>query len=199
MVRYATRVGVALLSISLVLGLAGGASAQDFEPSPSPARRSDEARVRFGASLGTGFGNADVRNNPMLPADVHGRIGVQLNDWFAVYYQAMVRVAFELRLCILACDGQSGVDVVHASTVMAEATLGDGFQVAAGPTVVVGSGGMGTAAGLGLTGRVGWTFGGTGEGPRQGFSIALQPNGGWYVTQPGGYFDMTLVLGWDSF
>src|SRR5690606_35046249 len=99
---------------SLVLGLAGGARAQDVEPSSSPAERSDELRLRYGASLGTGFGVADSRGSFVFPIDAHGRIGAQLNDWFAIYYQATIRSAIEVRVCVL-CSGQSAVDLVHTS------------------------------------------------------------------------------------
>lgn len=191
--------GAFLLATSSPLVSGARAEAQDTEVSAAPQARTDEGRLRYGGAVATGFGF--VSDTLTWNFDAHGRIGAQLNDYFALYYQpsllfgvTVVNVCFGTNPC------GSQLFVLHTSAAVAELTVADGLQMAAGPSFVAGGGDAGAVAGLGITGRIGWTFGGMGTGARQGFSIAVHPNGGWFLTDGGGgFWDITIALGWDSF
>lgn len=206
---------VILFAASSSLALGGRAEAQVAEESavteasdpygqgtPLEPRR-DEGRLRYGGSVATGFGFVTHQTEELTwHVDAHARIGAQLNDYFALYYQASLLVGVTV---INGCFGSSSpcssdVVLLHTSAAVAELTIANGLQISAGPSVVVGGGDAGAVAGAGITGRLAWTFGGMGTGTRQGFSIAAIPNGGWFLTDGGGgFWDLTFALGWDSF
>ncbi|MEM9195241.1 MAG: hypothetical protein AAGF12_39075 [Myxococcota bacterium] len=150
----------------LSIGILGGvttASAQDSGP-----------RVRFGFSFEgggvVGAGGGGVGGLGL-------RIGVQANDVLAIYYQN--------RMSLGAFVGESqgeetaGGMLADFNTVMFELTLGDHFQIGAGPSLDFGSfafcdeetceGVAGTF--FGLDTRVALVFG-RGPGSRGGFAIS---------------------------
>ncbi len=202
--RMSLPVLFAALFLAALSPLASGsqAEAQDAEESAAPEARTDEGRLRYGGSVATGFGFVSAQGESLTwQLDAHGRIGAQLNDYFALYYQPSLLLGVTVvNVCLGGNPCGSKLTVLHTSAAVAELTIADGLQIAAGPSFVAGGGDSGAVAGAGITGRVGWTFGGRGTGTRQGFSIAVHPNGGWFLTDGGGAFwDLTIALGWDSF
>src|SRR5688572_17836749 len=88
----------AILSTALMISLAGAAQAQTPQ-----LQRTTDARVRFGADLGLGGGSTGYAG--AVGSSTHVRIGAQINDTLAVYYQAALLIGANPAafFCYLSC------------------------------------------------------------------------------------------------
>ena len=138
---------------------------------PAAARaESDGTRVRGGLSAGGGFVyvTSDTGSAIAPALGVAGRVGVQINNLFAVYYQNMAAVPV----------GGGGTGFFDYNAFMASVTGANVIDFGVGPSadvIMVSSGSTTkTAALFGLHSRLGFQFGGEPKHERrQGFSLAL--------------------------
>ena len=173
---------------------------------PIDARAQDDdvdTQVYFRAGLDAGFapGFAETRTTPsslVLGLVLHGRIGVQVGDHFAAYYEpALLFGPYN------AIGSPQGNIVGHVSSLLAEVSVADILQLAIGPAVAgahVGGGGFSDGmVGLGLTGRVALCLGTSRPGPRHAFSIGLVTHLAWVIGGPGWLGLLALSVGWDMY
>lgn len=215
-----------LAPCALVLAFSSVASAQDEASSSlgaapdAPTPRSRGPRMRYGVSLGVMGGGGDSSQatdeygahdtvSPAFGGELQGRIGVQLEDHFALFYQASLAVGHEVAVCFHVlgpsrpCPPTDDFLVLHGSSIVAETTILRGMQIGLGGTAVVAYFGSEHPAfdlRVGYLFRIGYTFGGDGPGDRRGLSIGAQasmsfvPEGG-----PGPLVDIAISLGWEAF
>lgn len=174
-------------------------------------------RPRYGVSLGfmTGVGDTapigahgqSDRVSPAAGGELQGRVGLQLDDVLALYYQASFGIAHELPLCIGTFPGSCHMDDtvwIHSSSLVVDFTIADRFQVGIGGSAVVAHFDTlqpVTEVRPGVLLRLGLVLGGRGAGDRRGLSIGLQGNVS-FATQAGAdvpLVDVALSLGWESF
>lgn len=177
------------------------AHAQDYVPAVAPASepallRTTGPRVRAGFDTAPFIGGNG--SGPLMGVSTHARVGVQVNDWFAAYYQAGGIFGGEVNLCVLYCPSGSKELFLHTSSILAEATLGDLFQIAAGPSIGLGVDRGASVVAPGFALRTAFTFGGDGIGTRRGFSIGAQLD---MLYVGGQSWDTvgSLTFGWDTF
>ena len=186
---------------ALVLGASLLAAAPVSAQLDDDAPLREEVRLRFGVDGGLQAGVDD--DVLALGVATHVRIGAQLGDYFALYYQAAGIVGGGVRLSIGGTGRSSGI-FMHSSSAMAEVTLGDLFQLAAGPSLFAGARGLAGAAqevgvyGGGLSARAALSFGGGPEGQRSGFSLGVQTDAGWFDQGPP-LFMVGVTAGWELF
>ncbi len=136
------------------------------------------------------------------------RAGAQLSDLWSVLYQGSAAYGTQ----VFTLYGEPAQLITHSSSFLGEVTLADMVQIALGPSLGFGSihgrthvgggrapqfyGGMG----VGFSHRVAVTWGGTGTGTRQGFSLALNLDALWLVEHGNpGFGSLRLAFGWESF
>ncbi len=189
------------------LGEKRAAWEEDKPPSPPFAG----PRLRLGLGLEwepSQLTHAGEREG-VMGAEVHLRLGLQVSRNLAVYYQGSAAAANTLRVrfCMLGCSGSNENYwlFVHASAVLAEATLWDRLQVALGPALFVAgpswvSPTAGRAAGLGWGGvaRLGAVPKPDSSSVRRlGVSIGLQGQAA--VFEKGSLLSLGIALGYDRF
>ncbi|MFT3766134.1 MAG: hypothetical protein QM820_11560 [Minicystis sp.] len=177
---------IALLSTALLL-VSAPALADE-----APPERADAVRVRGGISAGGGFVYAGSSvGSAVAPAvGLSGRLGVQINHPFSLYYQNMG---------VVVIDG-GGVGILDYNSFMANLTASHLVDIGFGPSVdvvtVSASSRSATAVLFGLHGRLAVNFGASGTTPRRsGFSVGLDlhPTFG-----PGGtLFTMAAGVGYE--
>lgn len=158
----------------MVLMVLASATAVDAQ-SVQPVRRGIRPR------LGIAAAGAVIFDGPGVAGGLAGQLGIQFGDAFAVYY---------LGTGLIGTASESGGNYRALGTVwntaMFELTLGNTFQIGAGPSldIVVGCESFRSGQGsqtwcsnsgpyFGLDGRIAMAFGGGGESSRTGFFIAL--------------------------
>jgi len=145
----------------------------DPMPAGSPEMPIDGVRVRGGVAGGGGFlwgsGNGSSFIQPAI--NISGRVGVQINHLFSLYYQAALVIA-------ILTDG-SGVFVTEMNSILANFTIAHHVDIGIGPSVgylsVTASDGS-SASGVAFGGhaRAAYNFGTLGTGPRRrGVSLGL--------------------------
>jgi len=182
---------------ALALGLAATApaAAQEveveqnyyYEPAPMPVQVEEPqhfARLRFGIS---GLGGGQWESGPDLGMGGAAiRLGVQLGDVFAVYYQPTGMIGSII-------DRDPGEDEIAGlmwNSAVAELTLGNMFQLGVGPSVDFIWGCeediqdevacANSDVFFGLDGRLALVLGDYGPGSREGFVIEARIHPTWY-------------------
>lgn len=199
-----------LLALALTFALssltAASVSAQDDEVAPAhepPQRPGDESRgmrLRFGFDLAPTVGTTGYIFG--LTGTGRARVGLQLNDDFAVFYQGAGIVGGGVKIGLFG-SGDSSALFLHTSSAVVEATVADLLQVSVGPSFAAGVQGVPgqgeiTVVGGGFTGRVAVTFGGRGEGDRQGFSLGAQVDVA-FLSPAETVVMAGISLGWETF
>lgn len=185
-----TRTRWALAVLGLALTTTTPAVAQEYETREVEVVEVEDddawaARIRFGIS---GLGGGQWAGGPDLGMGGAAlRLGVQLGDWLALYYQPTGLIASIV-------DRDPGRDSIAGqmwNTGMIEVTLFDMLQIGGGPSAdfiwgcdesiqdEVACANSDVA--FGLDGRVALVFGGMGDpGSRQGFVIEARVHPTWY-------------------
>jgi hypothetical protein len=161
-----------MAAFSLALALATGVRAEDKQETR------DGVRVRGGFDIGGGVFIA-----PKLPDTIggnirlQGRVGVQINHYFGVFYQVQPGVGL-----IKSADSYVATGFIYNS-ILADLTLAHFFEIGVGPSVDAlfsagvdfagGSAGTGSVVRPGIDTKVAFNIGGlSGNGPRRsGFHI----------------------------
>ncbi|HEY3448578.1 MAG TPA: hypothetical protein VGK67_19635 [Myxococcales bacterium] len=191
-------------------------------PPEVPEQATPVPRVRFGVNLGLsplGWVQSPGKSRDLegiVEAALHLRLGAQLTENLAVYYQGSAILGLTTKVCASyttfsfgggssrsGCTyGQPNYSTqIHASSAVFEVTLRHRLQIALGPSLFVGLfGGQPIASGpVGGGGvlRIGAAFPGN-HSRRQGFSVGLQ---GHLAAFPGNglFADVALVLGYELF
>jgi hypothetical protein len=146
---------------------------------PASAQYRDRSRLRFGVS---GVGGGFVGSAHGFVGGISPRVGIQVNDLFAVYVQGQGLIG---QFLPRPGDNLAGF-AFH--TLMFELTLGDSFQLGVGPSLdfvwgcnadyqasCVGSGPY-----LGADARVAFLVGGRGPGRRSGLAFSLDVHPTWF-------------------
>lgn len=184
----------------------------------SPEYR-DHARFRFGIEIGGGYMFAASSLGAARGGAWNAfglRLGVQINNPWAVYLQSSLPIGFAGGLTR---DGDvlGGAAIASTNAIMAEYTLGDILHLGLGPSFDGVIGGIctelengtttqpsdkpsciGTAgAAFGITGRIAATFGVARPSRRKAFSVGLDLHPSF--TPAGAFFFTTLSLGYEAY
>ncbi len=225
------------IAVALLLAFPVPAIAQDASEWASPRPVELEApaetsgsergpRVRFGVSFGWSpvakvqDPGSSRDDEGVLGFGGHLRLGLQLTDRFAAYYQASGFIANTLKVCVSTPSLSWGPDAsgrkpldpsgctnywvpVHASSLVFETTLGHRLQLGLGPSLLYGLFGdqaIGSSPiGGGALGRINAVFAHSQRGSmRQSFSIGLQAQAGFFPGN-GRFLSLEVVVGYELF
>jgi hypothetical protein len=177
MTRWTVVVALATASFSFAQSEADESTESGGTPIVTGQDSPDRVRFRGGFSVGGGLTLAGFGTMPTAMAQ--GRFGAQFNRLFSVFFQPSGVVALNVTPV-----GASAI-VASMNSFIANLTLGDVFEVGAGPSIDYLVAGAATAAGptaavagivFGVDARVGFIVGGgppNENGRRSGFSIVL--------------------------
>ena len=156
--------------------------APDYRMEESNARYRNPIRPRFGLD---GTGGAFVRGPEAAFGGLRARLGLQLGDWFSIYYMPTGLVGG-----FLSSRANDAVVGLMYNTLMAEVTLFDMVQLGVGPSIDLTWGCADDRQGdlscadhgpfFGLDGRVAVVIGGDMEHGRGGLTLSADVHPTWY-------------------
>jgi hypothetical protein len=105
---------------------------------PMASRRGNVGRFRYGIDGGAGWQFMDYASGFNITASM--RLGWQINDQIAVYYQTDLPIGFVSGTSSTGAVNVAGASVIWGNAVMGEYTLNDFISFGVGPSVDIGLG-----------------------------------------------------------